>query len=129
MSFARYALLVLAIVGGSLGLLWPLVLRGLEPRARWAACAGSALAAFNTLVAYALVVWSQSRSTTVFFRAVLGGMVGRLGVMLAAVVAGILLLGLPKLPLTLSLLSYFVLFLVLELTQAHRRTSVQPEAR
>jgi hypothetical protein len=41
--------------------------------------------------------------------------------MLAAVVAAILWLGLPRLPLVASLLSYFVLFLILELTVLHRR--------
>jgi branched-subunit amino acid ABC-type transport system permease component len=121
--------LVLAFVGGSLGLLWPLVLRDLEPRARWAACVGTALASLNTLAAYALVVWSQRRSTTVFLGAVLGGMVGRMGLMLAAVAAGVLRLGLPKVPLAVSLLAYFVLFLILELTLLHRRTSPQPEVR
>ena len=45
-----------------------------------------------------------------------------MALMLAAVVAGVLLLGLPKLPLAVSLLSYFVLFLVMELSILHRRT-------
>jgi hypothetical protein len=43
--------------------------------------------------------------------------------MLAAVVAAVLWLGLPKVPLAVSLLSYFVLFLGIELTILHRRTS------
>ena len=43
--------------------------------------------------------------------------------LLAALVAGVLLLGLPKLPLAFSLLSYFVLFLVMELTILHRHTT------
>ena len=46
-----------------------------------------------------------------------------MALVLAAVVAGVLLLGLPKLPLAFSLLSYFVLFLVMELTILHRRTT------
>jgi putative effector of murein hydrolase LrgA (UPF0299 family) len=50
-------------------------------------------------------------------------MVGRMALMLGAVVAGVLLLGLPKLPLAASLLSYFVLFLVMELAILHRRTT------
>jgi len=45
--------------------------------------------------------------------AVLGGMVGRVALMLGAVVVGILGLGLPRLPLVASLLGYFMLFLVL----------------
>jgi len=44
-------------------------------------------------------------------------------------VAGVLLLGLPKLPLAVSLLSYFVLFLVMELSILHRRTSAAPAGR
>ena len=39
-----------------------------------------------------------------------------------------LLLGLPKVPLALSLLAYFVVFLVFELAVLHRRTSRRAEA-
>ena len=76
--------------------------------------------------AHALVQWSSRRSTNAFLGAVLGGMVGRMALMLAAVVAGVLLLDLPKVPLAVSLLSYFVLFLAMELTILHRRTSGAP---
>jgi branched-subunit amino acid ABC-type transport system permease component len=62
------------------------------------------------------VLWAQRRSTNTFMGAVLGGMVGRMGLMLAAVVAGVLVLGLPKVPLAISLLAYFVLFLVFEIS-------------
>jgi len=68
-------------------------------------------------------VWADRRSTNVFLGAVLGGMVGRMGLMLAAVVVAVLLLGLPKVPLAVSLLAYFVVFLVLELALIQRRTS------
>jgi hypothetical protein len=80
-------------------------------------------------VAYGLVIWSSGRSTGAFMRAILGGMVGRMAVLLAAVVAAVLWLELPKLPLALSLLAYFVVFLVLELSVVHRRTTPHPEAR
>ena len=43
-----------------------------------------------------------------------------MAVMLAAVLAGVLVLGLPRLPLVVSLLGYFVVFLGLELTLQHR---------
>ena len=78
MSLGRYALIVLATVALGLALAWPLGLRGVEPRARWAALLGGALAALNTLAAYALVSWSIGRSTNAFLGAVLGGMVGRM---------------------------------------------------
>jgi len=105
------------------GLAWVLALRRADVPTRGAAAYGAALALANTLVAHGLVLWSSRRSTNAFLGAVLGGMVGRMGLMLAAVVAGVLLLGLPKLPLAASLLSYFVVFLIMELTILHRRTT------
>ena len=126
MSFARYAVLVLGIVGGSLSLAWPVLMPRLDPAARSAAILGGALAALNTLAAYALVVWSAPRGTNVFLGAVLGGMVGRMGLLLCAVVAAILGLGVPKLPLALSLLGYFVVFLVIELAILQKRTTASP---
>ena len=64
-----------------------------------------------------------------FLRAVLGGMLARMAALLAAVVAAVLFLGVPKLPLAVSLLSYFVLFLVFELAVLHRRTTPGMPAR
>jgi hypothetical protein len=125
LSFARYVALVLGVTGGSLAAAWPL----LEPSWRPAAAAGAAMAVVNTVAAYGLVVWANRRSTNVFLGVVLGGMVGRMGVMLAAVVAAVVLLGLPKVPLALSLLSYFVVFLVFELAVLQRRTSRPQAAR
>ncbi|HWX23584.1 MAG TPA: hypothetical protein VN083_01015 [Vicinamibacteria bacterium] len=123
MTLGRYALVVSTTVGISLGLLLPTLLRGLDARARLAALTGGLLAATNTVLAYALVLWSKKRSTTVFLGAVLGGMVGRMAALLLAVTAAILFWGLPKVPLAVSLLSYFVLFLILELAQIQRETS------
>ena len=119
MSFGRYAGLVLGVVTVSLGVLWPALAAG----NRGAALAGALLAAANTLAAYGLVLWASGRSTNAFLGAVLGGMVGRMGLMLAAVVVAVLLFGLPKVPLAVSLLAYFVLFLVFELTVLQRRTT------
>jgi len=109
-----------------LALAWALGLRRLDVASRWAAVYGSALAVLNTILAHFLVLWSARRSTNVFLGAVLGGMVGRMAVLLLAVVAGIVLLGLPRLPLAVSLLSCFVLFLIMEMTILHRRTTALP---
>jgi hypothetical protein len=109
----------------SLGALWPLLPASMAR----AVLVGAGLAVVNTVAAYGLAVWSANRSTNVFMGAVLGGMVGRMGVMLAAVVGAVLLLGLPKVPLAVSLLSYFVLFLVFELALLHRKTSHPAESR
>lgn len=129
MSLGRYALLVLALVGGTLAAAWPLLLRGLDARGRWAAVCGGGLAAVNALLAYFLVDWSARRSTAVFFRAILGGMVGRMALMLAAVLVAVLLFDLPAVPLAVSLLGYFVVLLAIELAVVHRRPVALPETR
>jgi hypothetical protein len=120
-SLGRYAAIVLGVVTGSLGLVW--AASGLDAWSLTGAAFGAGLAAANTLLAYALVLWSARRSMNVFLGTVLGGMVGRMGLMLAAMVGAVLLLGLPRLPVAFSLLAYFVLFLVFELSILHRRTS------
>ena len=123
MSLLRYSVLVLGIALATFALAWAAALRWADDPTRWAAAFGAALAVANTIAAHALVRWSHGRSTKAFLGAVLGGMVGRMGLMLAAVVAGVLWLGLPKLPLAAALLPYFVLFLAVELSILHRQTS------
>jgi branched-subunit amino acid ABC-type transport system permease component len=129
LSLLRYTIFVLCVAAATSALAWGVALRRADAPTRWAVAFGGALAVANTLAAHGLVLWSARRSTNAFLGAVLGGMVGRMGLMLAAVVAGVLLLGLPKLPLAVSLLSYFVLFLIMELSILHRRTSAAPAER
>ena len=125
MSLGKYSLLVIVVALSSLLLAWPIVLRRLDMPGRWAALFGSGLALVNTIVAHSIVLWSDRRSTNVFLGAVLGGMVGRMGLLLVAVLAGVLVLDLPKVPLAVALLAYFVLFLVMELAILHRRSPGQ----
>jgi hypothetical protein len=130
LSLLRYSTLVLAVAAATFAIAWGGALRRADTSVRWAVAFGAGLAVVNTVAAHALVLWSARRSTNTFLAAVLGGMVGRMAVLLAAVVSGVLLLGLPKLPLAVSLLSYFIVFLVMELSILHRRTStVPPRAR
>jgi hypothetical protein len=120
MTVARYTLMTAAIASGSQALLWPLLARWAGPAGRQAALLGAALALANTVAAYGLVRWSAGRPVNTFMGAVLGGMLGRMGLMLAAVLGLVLLLDLPEVPLAVSLLAYFVLFLVIELFLVHR---------
>jgi hypothetical protein len=117
-SLLRYSILVLGVAGATLAVAALVVPAGTP--ALTAVAFGAALATLNTLAAHALVRWSERRSTKLFLGAVLGGMVGRMALMLGAVLVGILVLGLPRLPLVVSLLGYFVLFLIMELTLQHR---------
>jgi hypothetical protein len=122
LSLVRYSILVLGIAAATFAVAWGGALRRADVATRWAAAFGTALAVANTLAAHALVRWSSRRSMNAFLGAVLGGMVGRMALMLAAVVAAVLWLGLPSLPLVVSLLAYFVLFLILEIAILHRQT-------
>jgi hypothetical protein len=128
LSLLRYSILVVGVAAATFALAWTVALRRADAPTRWAAAFGAALAVANTVAAHAIVLWSSRRSTNAFLGAILGGMVGRMAAMLATVAAGVLVLGLPKLPLAVSLLSYFVLFLVMELTILHRHTSPTAEA-
>jgi len=116
-TLARYTAVVLGAVGASLCAAWPM----LAAEARPAVLTGALLAAVNTVCAYFLALWSAGRSNNAFFVAVLGGMLARMTVLLGAVLVGVLVAGLPKLPLTFSILAYFVAFLVLELAVISRR--------
>jgi hypothetical protein len=108
-SFTRYAQVVVAVAGAALALLWPLAPGG------WAAAAtGAALAVLNTLAAYGLVSWSRERPTVWFFRAILGGMLVRMTVLLVAVAVVLRSGVLPAVPFVISLLGHFVAFVALE---------------
>ncbi len=122
MSLVRYAIVSLGVVAVTLGLSWPLLLRPLDPGARRAVALGTGTALLNTVAAHAFLRWSDGRSTSAFLRALLGGMIVRMAFMLAAVLVGFLLLDLPRVPLAVSLLSYFVLFLAMELGVVHQRS-------
>ena len=129
MTLRTYALRATAMTAASLAVVWPLLDRMEEPGAPEAAAFGAALATANTISAYFLVGWSQGRSTSAFLGAVLGGMLGRMGVMLAAIVAGVLALELPQVPLVVAVLAYFTLFLVFELNVVNRIVRSEAPAR
>jgi hypothetical protein len=123
-SLARYAAWVTAAVAGPLAVLYAVGGESSPTEVRSAAF-GASLAGLNAIVAYGIVVWAQGRSTNVFMGAVLGGMLARMGALLAAVVCGLSLLDLHRLPLVTSLMGYFMIFLVLEMRVLHRRSAAE----
>jgi hypothetical protein len=129
-SLSRYAQVVTAVAGVSLALLWPLA-GALGPGGWLAAAAGAALAVLNALAAYWLVRWSEGRTTVWFFRAILGGMLVRMTLLLAAVAASLLAMGLRPVPFLVSLLGHFIAFLGLETAVLSRTAApaAQPESR
>lgn len=124
MSLGKYSIIVLGVVIATLGLAWPFGLRRLDALSRAAVVLGAVLALLNTTAAHALTLSAAGRPTRAFLRLVLGGMTVRMALMLAALLAATLLLGLPRLPLAFSLLSYFVVFLAMELVILHRQPVV-----
>ena len=129
MSLTRYGLFVTGVVLATLAGAWFALGDRLAEGAFPGVVLGAVMAAVNTLAAYGLVRWAERRSTNAFMGAVLGGMVGRMGVMLAGVLGAILVLGVPKVPLAVSLLSYFAFFLVFEIAILQRQRPGAAEVR
>lgn len=127
MSFGKFAATIAGTLALSLGG-WGLGLRVPGEAATGAILLGAFLAAANALAAYALVLWSRGRSSTTFVRAILGGMAIRMGLLILAVFAALLRLGLPQGPFVASLLAHFALFLAIELASVHRSLPHQEAA-
>ena len=118
MSFLSYAKVVTATV--LLSCAGVFLSRGALPEDAPPAFAfGAGVAGVNALASMGLLVWSRGRSHVAFMRALLGGIVGRMGVMLGAVALGLLAFDLSRVPLVIGLLAHFVVFLALELGIVH----------
>jgi hypothetical protein len=129
-SLTRYATVVLATVAVVFAAAVLLFGNALDGPARSAMLFAGLLAAANAVSAYFLATWASARqSNAIFMQAVLGGMLGRMMLMLAAVLVALVLLDLPKVPLIASLLTHFVLFLVLEVAVLSRRAPTPSEVR
>jgi hypothetical protein len=124
-TFGKYALFIIGAALLSQAALLPWLPEGVRP----AVALGAALAASNVLLAFALAAWGLKRSPRAFLGAVLGGMTARLGLVLLAVAVAVAAFGVPKVPLTMALLGYFVPFLVFELAVLHRSTPGPAVAR
>jgi hypothetical protein len=86
-----------------------------DARTKAALLLGGVLATLNALAAYACARWAASRSMRALIWAVLGGMTLRMLGLLALMGAAVALARVPIVPLVVSLIAYFSLFLVLEL--------------
>jgi hypothetical protein len=104
------------------------VLAVTPPAARLAVGLGLVIATLNTIAAFALATRAEGRPVKAFLRAILGGTAARMTLMLGAVAAAVVWLKVPSVPLALSLLGYFVAFLVFELAILHRRASARTVA-
>ncbi len=80
---------------------------------------GAMLSTANVLLGYAAIRHSIGRSTTTFMKFVLGGMGLRMAGMLAGFYLCVRVAGLPVIPLAGSLLSFYAVFLLLEIVTIH----------
>jgi hypothetical protein len=129
-SLTRYATVVSAVVILLFGAAVLVFGEGLDAAARSAVLLAGLLAGANAVTAYFLATWAAAtRSNALFMQAILGGMLGRMVVLLAAVVLAIVVFELPRVPLIASLLTHFVVFLILEVAVLSRRVAVPGEAR
>jgi hypothetical protein len=120
-NFWRYSVLVFGFSAATLLVLF--LTNVVATRDRSAFLFGNGIATINAILAYALVVLSSRRSAKALMICVLGGMLGRMTLMLAAVFLAATWLALAAVPLVLSLLGYFILFLAFELAVLHKRAS------
>ena len=84
---------------------------------------GAVLSTANVLAGFLAFEYSLERSYTTMLKAVLGGMGIRLVFMLAMLVLLIKVVGLHAVALVVSLLSYYVVYLVLEVLYIQERVS------
>jgi hypothetical protein len=80
-----------------------------------AVATGMGLATVNALAGYRALLYAQGKSYTTFLKVVLGGTGIRIAVLLGALVLLIKVAGMHPVALTVSLLSFYVIFLLLEI--------------
>jgi hypothetical protein len=118
LSFPTQVLMVL-ILGGAI-CAYPLWKLGSADVAV-AVLAGGVLSTLNVLLGYLAIEYSFNKSYSVFLKAVLGGMGARMMLMLGALLVLIKVFGFNVVGLVVSLLSFYAIFLVLEVVFIHRK--------
>ncbi len=118
----RFPLQVAGVLAGGLLLAaYPAMQAGSE--ALTAVIIGAVLSTVNVLVGFLAIEYSFDKSHATFLKAVLGGMGIRIVVMLALLVLLIRYAGLPVVALVVSVLGFYVVFLVLELLYIQKKVS------
>jgi hypothetical protein len=83
--------------------------------------AGTLLSTVNVLAGYAAIEYSIGRSYTTFLKVVMGGMGVRMAAMLGIFFICIKVIRLPVVPLSSAMLSFYALFLTLEILYIQTR--------
>ena len=83
--------------------------------------AGAFLSTVNVLLGYLAIEYSFGKSYSTFLKTVLGGMGVRMALLLAALVALIRVFGFHAVGLTVSMLTFYVIYLILEVLFIQRK--------
>lgn len=124
-SFPVQIMLTLLIVGGvaSVPLLWygtPEVVEG--------AMAGALLSTVNVLLGYAAIAYAFDKSTTTFFKVVVGGMGIRLLLLALALVVAIKAIKLDVVALICSMGIFYAAFLAIEVIYIHKKVNTKQQS-
>lgn len=93
----------------------------------WAVAAGAALSTANVIAGYLMIEYGFQRSYTTFIKVVIGGMGVRLVVMLGVMLVLILVAHMRVMPLTVSVLGFYAVYLVLEVYFLQRMVDAQQQ--
>jgi hypothetical protein len=100
-----------------------LVVSGEDREVCRAVIAGAILSTLNVIAGFLAIEYSFEKSHTTFLKAVLGGMGLRMGVMLVLVVILVRFVGLHATALVVSVLSFYIVYLVLEIFYIQKKVS------
>jgi len=110
--FPRRVAVVVLIAAAVLA--YPL-LRFASPAVVIAVAAGAAMSTLNALLGYFSIEYAFGKSYTTFLKVVIGGMGVRMLGMLGIMLVLIMVFRVQPLPLTLSMLAFYLVYLVLEI--------------
>jgi len=117
-TFPRRVAVVVLTVG--LVVAYPLV-RLHDPDILLAALAGCALSTLNALAGFLTIEIAFGKSYTAFLKAILGGMGARMLLLLVALTLLITVYRMHTVALTVSLLGFYVIYLVLEIVYLQKK--------
>jgi len=120
-GFPRRILAVLCVTGALLA--YPLLLGSREIAT--AAVVGALLSTANVLLGYLAIEYSFEKSYTTFMKMVLGGMVARMLLTLGIMVVLIVVLHMHAVALTVSLLGFYLIYLVMEVLYVQKKILVR----
>jgi hypothetical protein len=109
-------IILIAVVGGA----YPMATLA-SSETITALIAGTLLSTLNVLAGYAAIEYSIGRSYTTFLKVVMGGMGIRMAAMLGIFLLCIKVLRLPIIPLSSAMMSFYSIFLILEILYIQTR--------